>query len=464
MWNSAPLADAAVRRASLTATLAALLGLPLPSIADMAGRHGQSIGMPAPVATAVHSVTTCVDDANLQGSLRYEVLHAANNEIIDMTPLEFVCSKITLASQLEIPYDSLVLQGPGSKYLTIASDGYSRVFHHTGNGTLLVEDLTVENGYYVDANRPWGGCIYSHRDLYLVASIVAHCTVESASSSAAAEGGGIFANGSIVLNGSTITDNLAESHYGANAFGGGLAVHTGFTAIDSSISANNTRAFAGGRAIGGGLLARGSNNTNAYLSNSVVSENSAGECGGAYISAVTAIRNSTISSNSSDWFAGLCLHAPLVLANSTIALNTVAQTTSQGGGGVWTGSSISSTSSIIADNVAGNAASDVGGSSAATLAGSDNLIVSSTLPLPIGTLRDCPRLGPLAYNGGPTRTHALVVASPAVDHGSAVNLTVDQRGEPRVAGAGVDIGAFELQPSELEDRMFASGFDESCNQ
>lgn len=57
-----------------------------------------------------------------------------------------------------------------------------------------------------------------------------------------------------------------------------------------------------------------------------------------------------------------------------------------------------------------------------------------------------PRLGPLQDNGGPTWTHALSPGSPALDRiaGSDVPV-VDQRGELRPAGNGLDLGAFELQ-------------------
>ena len=86
-----------------------------------------------------------------------------------------------------------------------------------------------------------------------------------------------------------------------------------------------------------------------------------------------------------------------------------------------------------------------------------------------------PLLGALAFNGGPTRTHALPLDSPAVDKGSAAAsdphpaLTTDQRGEPRpfnqpsVANAddGTDIGAFELQlnqpPVAVDDAYAVTG-------
>jgi uncharacterized repeat protein (TIGR01451 family) len=57
-----------------------------------------------------------------------------------------------------------------------------------------------------------------------------------------------------------------------------------------------------------------------------------------------------------------------------------------------------------------------------------------------------PKIGPLADNGGPTFTHALLAGSPALDaaDGSGAPAT-DQRGIARPQGAGFDIGAFELQ-------------------
>jgi len=62
------------------------------------------------------------------------------------------------------------------------------------------------------------------------------------------------------------------------------------------------------------------------------------------------------------------------------------------------------------------------------------------------------RLGPLADNGGPTRTHALLEGSPAIDAGPATvptfpGNTWDQRGPGfvRVEYGRIDVGAFEVQ-------------------
>jgi hypothetical protein len=55
-----------------------------------------------------------------------------------------------------------------------------------------------------------------------------------------------------------------------------------------------------------------------------------------------------------------------------------------------------------------------------------------------------PRLGPLALNGGPTRTHSLLAGSPAIDVGATSDCeATDQRGVSRPQGAGCDIGSYE---------------------
>ena len=54
-------------------------------------------------------------------------------------------------------------------------------------------------------------------------------------------------------------------------------------------------------------------------------------------------------------------------------------------------------------------------------------------------------LGPLADNGGPTLTHALLAGSPAIDAAdSAVCPTTDQRGVAR--DAACDVGSYEFVP------------------
>jgi hypothetical protein len=71
-----------------------------------------------------------------------------------------------------------------------------------------------------------------------------------------------------------------------------------------------------------------------------------------------------------------------------------------------------------------------------------------------------PLLAPLADNGGPTRTHALLPGSPAISAGSnPANLTTDQRGAgfPRVYESAADIGAFEVQQPTVPSVVVNAG-------
>jgi hypothetical protein len=77
--------------------------------------------------------------------------------------------------------------------------------------------------------------------------------------------------------------------------------------------------------------------------------------------------------------------------------------------------------------------------------------------LPFGT---DPKLGPLADNGGPTQTVALLPGSPAIDAGAnPTGLVFDQRGFnfARVAGAAADIGAFEVQRPATVQSVVVNG-------
>ena len=94
----------------------------------------------------------------------------------------------------------------------------------------------------------------------------------------------------------------------------------------------------------------------------------------------------------------------------------------------------------------------------ATAVVTDRNIVRTSLAEEDGTITGSPSnanplLEALAANGGPTRTLAPAMGSPAIDAGSAFGLVTDQRGLPRPsdftaianAGDGSDIGAVELQ-------------------
>ena len=69
-----------------------------------------------------------------------------------------------------------------------------------------------------------------------------------------------------------------------------------------------------------------------------------------------------------------------------------------------------------------------------------------------------PRLGPLAANGGPTQTMALMAGSPAINAVPANNcpLGTDERGVARPQGNGCDAGAYEVAPPGIASAAAAA--------
>ena len=143
------------------------------------------------------------------------------------------------------------------------------------------------------------------------------------------------------------------------------------------------------------------------------------------------VTNSTISGNNAAGKGGGIANGmttALTIVNSTIRGNIAGIT---GGGISHEGVSATLTNTIVA----GNSATDCDGAVVSfgnnlDGDGTCNLVVPSDLP---GTN---PLLGPLANNGGPTQTHALVPGSPAIDAGDDGDApATDQRGSPRLGAS-----------------------------
>lgn len=66
-----------------------------------------------------------------------------------------------------------------------------------------------------------------------------------------------------------------------------------------------------------------------------------------------------------------------------------------------------------------------------------------------------PIITPLGLFGGPTPTYRLLAGSPAIDAGDNLDVgALDQRGEARIFGTAVDIGAYEYDPAtSLTERL-----------
>ena len=449
-----------LRRHRLAAALVALLLPSLPTVASTAAEPSRSR------PTAVISVTNC-DDAGA-GSLRDAVAIALSGDTIDLDGLG--CSQITLTSgEILIPQDDLTIkysQANGA-LITVSGNLASRVFHHTGHGTLAIDGVEITEGKYDTTSgggAARGGCIESEGSVDLNHAIITQCSAQATSP---AYGGGVAATDTFYLANSTIDGCGATSD--SNAFGGGIFLETGPATIVASTISNNATSRMAGLGLeerGGGLFVR-TPATLSMISGSTFSGNQSSyggamdiETGSAY--GVVVIENSTIADNAADYCGGgIETRVPFEIANSTIAFNTAGGV--YGGGGVCLAAGageLQLSSTIVAANTAssGRGGFDVY-AFGATISGQNNLIVSSNIAVPPDTVDADAELLPLADNGGPTQTLALDTGSPAIDTGNnEAGFANDQRGAgyARVFGAAADIGAYERQPV---DQIFANGFD-----
>lgn len=252
------------------------------------------------------------------------------------------------------------------------------------------------------------------------------------------EGGGILNLGALSLTDTAVTGNtvfgagidIAGGSIG-QADGGGIFSGGGqLTVADSTISANTARAQVDapdgqGHALGGGIMIVDSATT---LTNVTISGN-------------VAVATGTVAdSRGGGMFFGPNNH-PGIATNVTVTANTSARSS-----GVDDFGNYPFQNSIIAANTGSTNCPQPG----PTLDGSGpgyNLDDDGTCFARSTDIHANPRLGPLADNGGPTQTHALMPGSPAVD-GVGTGCpppATDQRGVARPFGPACDVGAFEAE-------------------
>ena len=418
-----------------------------------------------PDGGVIHVVTNCNNDG--AGSLRNAVTAAADGDTIDLASL--ACSSITLTTgALATGADNLALIGPGRDLLTISGDNAGPVFVHVGSGQLGLTGLTVVSGAkYSNTTEPApGGCIYSQGSVFMQDAGAKYCTAQ-ANGTGEALGGAVYARAGAVLFESTISGSTAHSVSGS-AFGGGL-YSPGPVLAKYSIFRNNTASTDGGDGFGGAAFLSG----DVTIARSTIQGNTAGHVGGLALTGSSAngnlvIDNSTITDNygsASSFGGGVYIGSNATVSNSTITGNVEANTTDTKYGGGLSAKypvTIDLRSSIVAGNSLFDGSthfpSDIetaGAANPPTIIGSHNLVGYSEPALPPDTLVTLdPRLAPLANNGGPTPTMALLTGSLAFNAGTGGG-DYDQRGpgSPRLVGANVDIGAYE------SDALFIDGYD-----
>lgn len=359
---------------------------------------------------------------------------------------------------------------------------------NTGGGVYSVGSLTASNTFFYnntatgeygggafstgcnitdcifdDNSAPFGGGLYMSGGTHSISRTVFRFN------EAAERGGGLYSYGAgeanVTLANVTVRNNTATN------FGGGIGMSStqNFTFTDGAINDNNvTEGVGGGISIaqvgcdatfertgisnnvskkrGGGIYQDyGSLTLNACM----VKENASVEEGGGGIqnySGTLVFTNTTISGNSAHSYGGGLrnnLDGTATLTNCTVSNNTAL---SSSGGIDNNQSTCTLKNTIIANNSGGISNDNCGGTWLITSDGHNIENANSCRLSGTGDIVNTdPKIGPLADNGGPTETHALLVGSPAIDAGDNMACpATDQRGRPRPYGAACDIGAFEL--------------------
>lgn len=412
---------------------------------------------------------TTLDDYG-PGSLRQAIADAAQGDTVSIT----VNGTITTQSALTIN-KSLTIEGPGAANLTISRDqyaGYYSVVYIDPGANVTLRGLTITQGTGTEVNGTfYGGGVYVGAGATLS---VTNSAISGNGTPAYGLGGGIYGEGTILVTDSIISGNRAGIN-GSNGTGAGIFNSGSTSLINSTISGNwaDTRYGTAGGVYSNGTLT---------VTNSTISRNHGGgmygQAGGIYSYGTLTITDSTISDNEACiGGGGIQSNGTVTISGSTISGNnnhhgtgginnygtlTITNSTFSGN------SSNSSWSSASIFNYDSNGTSKIDFTTVSGLAGwviSTDVMVYGTDVANSVILGSCqsdrnsvnslvsdgscgatysgdPLFGPLADNGGPTRTHALLSGSPVIDLGGICTGT-DQRGVARPQGAGCDLGAYE---------------------
>ena len=448
-------------------------------------------GLVVPAADAATFEVTSLADGG-PGTLRRAIADAEADPAHDtITFATGLSGQIDLLTPISIS-TPMTIEGPGADVITIGGNDSVNLFIIAT--ATRGEPVTISGLTLTDGRSDNGGAILSFdADLTITDSVITGNTAVSGS------GGGVFvANGGLTISGTRIADNSA-GRYGGGVYYNGIWNDPGTLHITDSVISGNTS----GRE--GGGLALYDVYADAEVRRSTISGNTAARDGGGvwfedtYDGVTVGVFDSTVSGNTSgdegggvsfgENFSGLtCIVDSTIVGNTAVAgggvqlADAVApdgrfeilgstitgnHATSEGGGifrgyATWMSNAPTVvTSSVISGNTAGTAEPDIGqGEVTGTLTLGNSLVGDASGAVFVETANGNlfgvdPQLGPLADNGGPTRTRLPAATSPLIDAGQAGGQTTDQRGlartvdDPSVPAKlnsdGTDIGAVELQ-------------------
>jgi uncharacterized repeat protein (TIGR01451 family) len=332
--------------------------------------------------------------------------------------------------------DSLIAHNVVTAPNYAAGGGISRY-----DGTLRLTNVEIRHNEVQAQSTAMGGggSFGSSSQAHLTQTKV----LSNVARSAGAEGynGGLNNLGTLRVVTSTIAYNRAVGNSSSSS--GGLGNKGTAEVIDSRIEDNLVTDLDGNVTGSAGGISNGGSGTLTVRRSSIVGNQASTaaaidtyEDDGNH--PTTRIVNSTVSGNSSTGGgSNVILTGTAYLTHTTIASNT-------GGGLAYLGVNVNAYGVLIAYN-SYDCTSWVNN---AVLNATDSLSSGGGCPSGFITNAD-PLLEPLASNGGATPNHALKPGSPALEGVAACGADEDQRGVSRPQGQACDIGAFEMNATNL---------------
>ena len=334
----------------------------------------------------------------------------------------------------------------GSRVTLDGQDGI-RPFVVQNGGVLTLADITITGGFTIGC----GGAVRVQNggSLFMTSAILTGSTSIGDGGALCIDWGGYVFGDFSMISGNSATEG------GGGIYNEGMAEFV-WSEIDSNSAGAN----------GGGVY----NNGSLYFSRGLISGNlspalSTSHGGGLYNIGDASISTSTLSGNTASWGGGIANDgASLYLTGVTIAANTAEAFGKPGafaGGGIESTITANLRNTILADNSPNNCSDSAIYRFVTSLGYSLDSGTNCGLAGPGDLVGVDPWLGALADNGGPTRTHALLMGSPAIDAGDNIYCGFyDQRGfsGPDIGGvvarqmdgdgdgvAVCDIGAYEYE-------------------
>jgi Calx-beta domain/Right handed beta helix region len=237
----------------------------------------------------------------------------------------------------------------------------------------------------------------------------------------------------VAANVTATVSNITLEGGSASDYGGNLLVQGTLTLENSTI--RNGSAFSGG----GGIWVAGTGTLNA--NGCTVHDNTAGAEGAVAVHGKATLRNTTITNNS--------LRGVAARFGGTATLDHCTIVTPSGEAIFLSGSATDTVTVSHSLLIAPPGTSSIGGPGGTALSQGYNMLSNAGGITLLGDatgnqLGVTPLLGPLADNGGPTKTRALLACSPGINAGATTGGgSIDQRGQTRLRNGARDIGAYE---------------------